>query len=151
MQAVENDIRDIKVGMLKHNEDDHKQFTSINSKLDVMHDTHIVNGENIKSILTQTTKTNGRVTSLEEYCNKLDKHYEILKLSNDNLCKIVSVQHNQYENYVKQREQVDKDDGNKYVTKESFSLVKKIVYGGSGIILATVLSSLLFLIIKTHV
>ena len=144
MQLDQN-IKDIKLGMEKHNEDDIRHFTDIKGKLDANHDVHIRNEGTLKSILAEATKTNGRVTSLENFIAKLDKSYSLLEQSNANLAIIVSQQHNQYETWVAQQERLHKDE---MVTKSDFQLVRNIVFGMTGTILLTVLAALLSLIIN---
>jgi hypothetical protein len=138
MQQVENDIRIIKNAMIAHNADDKGQFESINEKLDASHDIHVRNEEILKSIFAQTQKTNGRVTSLEEYVTRLDKGNALLH-------QIVSQQHNQYEKWVIQQEKLKDKDDIEFATKEELAPVKKIVYGGVSIILVAFLGTLVSL------
>lgn len=106
MEAVNQDIKLIKEGMLAHNADDKVQFSAINDKLDRNHDLHIRNEEILRQILEQAKKTNGRVTSLEASFVNLDKGHALLH-------QIVSQQHNQYQNFVTQYEKIKEKSGDR--------------------------------------
>lgn len=148
MDLINHDIKQIKEAMIAHNKDDDNHFTAIREKLNTIHELHIFNGENIKQAIKLGEKTNGRVTSLEEFCSRLDKANALLQQSNENLCKIVSKQDNQYEAWVNQMEQLREKDGSRFITKEVFEPIKKVVYGMVGLILTSVGGALLTIIIK---
>lgn len=148
MDLINHDIKQIKEAMLAHNKDDDSHFTAIREKLNTIHELHIFNGENIKQAIKLGEKTNGRVTNLEATCVRLDKSIALLEQSNENLCKIVSKQDNQYEAWVNQMEQLREKDGSKFVTRDMFDPVKKVVYGLVGLVLTSVGGALLTIIIK---
>lgn len=141
MQQVEQDIKEIKVAMLKHFDDDGKSFGELKDLIAENHDIHIRNEEILKATLAQTTKTNGRVTSLEDVCQRMDKQHALL-------CQIVSQQHGQYEKFVIQQEKLKANEDDILVTKTEFAPVKSIVYGVTSLILSTVFLALLYLVIK---
>ena len=136
MEALNQDIKQIKEAMLAHNKADDERFASILDKLDENHDVHIRNEEILRQILAQAQKTNGRVTNLEETCGRLDKGNALLH-------QIVSQQHGQYEKFVDQQEKL----GLSFVTSKEFEPFKKIVSGGVALILTVVLGGLLSIVI----
>lgn len=136
MEAINQDIKQIKDSIISHNKADDERFSSILDKLDKNHDIHIRNEEILKQILAQATKTNGRVTNLEETCGRLDKGNALLH-------QIVSQQHNQYEKFVEQQEKL----GLSFITEKEFEPFRKIVTGGVAMVLTVVFGALLSLII----
>lgn len=139
MEAINQDIEQIKDSIISHNKADDERFSSILDKLDKNHDIHIRNEEILKQILAQATKTNGRVTNLEETCSRLDKGNALLH-------QIVSQQHNQYENFVTQQEKT----GSSFVSQLEFKPIKNLVTGGVALVLTAVVGALLsVVIIKT--
>ncbi len=131
---VEQNLKEIKEAMFKHFVDDIASFGEIKKLIAENHDVHIRNEEILKATLIQTTKTNGRVTSLEDVCQRMDKQHALL-------CQIVSQQHDQYKKFVIQQEKMG-------VNKTEFIPVERLVYGGVTIILTGVLGALLALILK---
>jgi chromosome segregation ATPase len=113
----------------------------IKNKLAENHDVHIRNEETLKNILTQTTKTNGRVGILEGEYIKMDKTIALLS-------QIVSQQHHQYENWVIRQEKLQEGESEVYASKEEIEPVKKIVYGLVGLLLTGVVGSILALVLK---
>lgn len=136
MEALNQDIKQIKEAMLAHNKADDERFASILDKLDENHDVHIRNEEILRQILAQATKTNGRVTNLEETCGRLDKGNALLH-------QIVSQQHNQYENFVRQQEKT----GSGFVTQIEFKPIRNLVSGGVALVLTAVVGALLSVVI----
>ena len=141
MTQVEQDIQEIKVKMIEHFDDDKGSFGEIKGLLEKNHDVHIRNEEQLEGILAQTTKTNGRVTSLELTVVEIQK-------SNALLCQIVSQQHEQYEKYVMQQEKLKEAGERLLVTRSEFAPFKSIVSGGVALILTGVAGALLALILK---
>lgn len=141
MTQVEQDIKEIKVAMLKHFTDDSASFGELKDLIAENHDIHIRNEEILKATLVQTTKTNGRVTSLEDICQRMDKQHALL-------CQIVSQQHSQYEKFVTQQEKLKESAEVLTVSRNEFIPVKNIVFGGVAFILTGVLGALLALILK---
>ena len=77
---MSDDISALKVALVDHAKQDRDDFLSIHAKLDKISSDHPTNGElglmiagvakDVAEVKIQTTKTNGRVTSLETENNK---------------------------------------------------------------------------------
>jgi hypothetical protein len=89
-----------------------------------MHDIQITNQAILRECLGEVKKTNGRVTSLEAISVRLDKSYALMEQTQQSMANILSRQHNQYETFVKQREQLDSERYSKMLTKEEFAPYK---------------------------
>jgi hypothetical protein len=107
-----------------HTKDDLVQFKDLKDKLDAMHDIQITNQAILRECLGEVKKTNGRVTSLEAISVRLDKSYALMEQTQQSMANILSRQHNQYETFVKQREQLDSERYSKMLTKEEFAPYK---------------------------
>lgn len=143
MENINRDISDIKTAMIAHNKADDERFDKQDTKLDVIitsqhefRETQLVNHEVIKGIKTDTGKTNGRVTALEDVVKRLE--------ANDaKLTQIVSFHHNQYESFVKQQEALGKD----FVTKLEFNPIKSRVEGTVNIVMVLVITAIVGLVL----
>ena len=110
---------------------------SLREQMLANHDLHLSNERYLKSILAQTEKTNGRVTTLEGVTARLDKVLDAVSARGENLGKLVEVQESRH----------SRDDA-RYVSAEAFAPVKAVVFGMVGLLLTGVLLGLLALVIK---
>ena len=131
-----------------HMKDDLVQFKDLKDKLDAMHDIQLTNQSILRECLGEVKKTNGRVTSLEGICFRLDKTFALMEQTQSNMANILSRQHNQYENFVKQREQLDSERYDKMLTKEEFAPFKNGSIALVSLILLAVIGAILSIVIR---
>jgi hypothetical protein len=143
---MEQTLSRLQTDMSKHFADDVKEFKEIHDKLDLMHDIQITNQGLLRECLAGVQKTNGRVTNLELVTNRLDKSFALMEQTQITMSNILSRQHNQYENFIKQREQLDADRFSEFLTKDDFAPYKNGINGMVVVILLAVLGAGLTLI-----
>ena len=134
--------------MKKHFVDDEVAFSRLTNNVEKNHDIHIRNEETLKNILQQTTKTNGRVTRLEDLIYKYDTVIALLSQSVTELkesnVKLYNISSKQDGLLLAQWKNIEE----KFSSKDQTEPVKKIVYGLVAIILTSFVGALFALVIK---
>jgi cell division protein FtsL len=145
---IKDDIRRITEAAIQHNKDDNGHFTNIGGKLDANHDIHVRNEVLLTQILAQATKTNGRVTKLEDLVAKYDTTIALLQKSVETLTNLNETQVETSSKLngmmIANWDRLEKE----YVSKERFSLVEKGFYTVAGLIILAVIGALVALVVK---
>ena len=143
LTQVKNDIKRITDASIQHNLDDKEAFKIINEKLDQSHDVHIRNEETLKRILEQATKTNGRVTKLEEFvvdqkvCNS--QMADMLKEAKEQTTTLFNISSKQDGLMILKWKEMEEKNERMFEKKEDIKLVKNGFYTICGLILLAVI------------
>ena len=150
LTQVKNDIKRITDASIQHNLDDKEAFKLINEKLDQSHDVHIRNEETLKKILEQATRTNGRVTKIEDFvvdqkvCNA--QMADMLRESKEQTTTLFNISSKQDGLMILKWKEMEEKNERMFEKKADVKTTKGIVYAAVAIILTAFLSGGIYLL-----
>jgi hypothetical protein len=150
ISQIKNDIKRITDASIQHNFDDKEAFKLINEKLDKNHDVHIRNEETLKKILEQATKTNGRVTKIEDFvvdqkvCNA--QMADMLREAKEQTTTLFNISSKQDGLMLLKWKEMEEKNERMFEKKDDVKTTKGIVYSGVALILTAFLGGGIYLL-----